>query len=545
MNLKQKIASMVQNQTPWLMKDRFFILCFLVFVVMCLHTRNGQWHGDFWEHSAVVRELATHILHPKHPQLLLDAPHAFYSPYAVMVALLARTLHLDAVTALSIMGLVNLGLFFLGFWLFVFALVPRHRSATAFYALLLTLFCWGSHPWVWSGFFHISAMGYVLPYPSTFAAALTLIVLGVNRLRVETSRQILLVPIFLIATTVLLSHPTTFLFLAVGLISQSCCAAKVFVPSQIVLIGSLLILAFLFAAFWPYFPLLGLFSDVSTSMRDSDSRVMYQHVMSSIWPSLIGVPLIIAGMRSNWRRPVVLMLVILSGIYLFGAISGKYSCGRLISYIVLLFHVAIAEHLSMLESRVGEMHTSIRLQRLILPASVMVLTLLLSLKPLISTLGRSFFEQPPTYKSYLFLSRFTGQYDVVMSDIESSWIVPTFGGKVVAASNPVAFVPDIDVRSGDLNRFFKRDALLSERQQIIQKYGANYLLIKKSENVGWQDLQQSFMLQGKVVFESDSFVLISLKRDPGKDATLYHNDDSRAFVKMREMSLHQTFSHEL
>jgi hypothetical protein len=489
---------------------------------MSLHTRNAEWVGDFWEHSAVVRELATHILHPKHPQLLLDALHVFFSPYAVMVAFLARALHTDAVTALSIMGLVNLGLLFIGFRLFVFAIVPKHRSTTAFYALLLTLFCWGFRPWVWSGFFHIGALGYVLPYPSTFAVALTLVALGVNRLRIETRRQIWLVPIFLIAVTVLISHPTTFLFFAAGLISQSC-AENVSVPYQIVLSGSLLILAFLFTVFWPYFPMLSLFSDASTSMRDMDSGVMYQHVVSSIWPSLIGVPFVIASIRSNWRRPLVLMLAILSVIYIFGAISGKYSYGRVISFIVLLLHITIAEHLSILESKAKEIHASIRIKRLIVPASVMVLTLLLSLNPLKNTLSHAFLGQPPSYKSYLFLSRFTDQYDVVLSDIESSWIIPTFGGKVVASAHPLAFVPDQDIRRSDIERFFNRKMILSERQTIIQKYKAKYLLLRKSNGVSWQDLQQSFMLQGQVMFENDKFMLISLKPNPEKVAHITKN----------------------
>jgi len=508
----------MQTLTSWLMKYRFPILCLSVFGVMCLHTRNGQWIGDFWEHSAVVRELATNILQPKHPQLLLDAPHAFYSPYAVIVALLARTLHSGAVMALSIMGLVNLCLLFLGLRLFVFSIVPKHRSATAFYALLLTLFCWGSHPWIWSGFFHIGVLGYVLPYPSTFAAALTLIALGANRLRIETKRQIWIVAIFFISVTVLISHPTTFLFLVVGLISQAC-AEKGSVPSQIVLVGGLLTLAFLVATFWPYFPMLSLFSDASTSMRDMQSRIMYQQVLSRIWPSLIVVPLIIANMRSNWRRPLVLMLVMLLGIYAFGAISGNYSYGRVIAYIVLLLHVTIAEHLSILESRVHQIHAPTWFQRLIVPASVMALALLLSFAPLRSTLAHASLKQEPTYKSYMFLSQFTGQYDVVMSDIKSSWIVPTFGGKVVAASNPLAFVPDYGVRRADLDRFFDRETVLSERQKIIQKYKANYLLLSKSEDVSWQDLKQSFMFQGQVEFESDRFVLISLKPILEKDTT--------------------------
>ena len=239
-------------------------------------------------------------------------------------------------------------------------------------------------------------------------------------------------------------------------------------------------------------------------MRDMNSIVMYQHVVSRIWPSLIGVPL-------------VLMLVILSGIYVFGAISGKFSYGRVVSYIVLLFHVTIAEHLSVFEFRVNKICASSWLQQLIVPASVMVLALLLSLTPLRSTLTHALLDQPPTYKSYLFLSRFTGQYDVVLSDIKSSWIVPTFGGKVVAAAHPLAFVPDQDVRRSDLDCFFNRETVFSERQKIIQKYKAKYLLLKKSDGVTCQELQQSFMLQGQVVFESDSFVLISLKHNPGKD----------------------------
>jgi hypothetical protein len=140
--------------------------------------------------------------------------------------------------------------------------------------------------------------------------------------------------------------------------------------------------------------------------------------------------------------------------------------------------------------------------------------------PLKSTLSRALPEQLPTYKPYLFLSRFTSQYDVVLSDIRSSWIVPTFGGKVVAVDpdHPLAFVPDQDIRKLDLDRFFNEEAAFGERQQIIQKYKANYLLLSKSELVNWQGLQQSFVPQGQVVFESDKFVLISLKPKPEEDA---------------------------
>ena len=260
----------IEAITLWLIKQRFTALCLLVFVLMCLHTRNGQWTGDFWEHSAVVRELSTNILSPNHPQLLLDAPHVFYSPYTVMVALLARTLHLDAITVLSIVGLLNLGLLFLGYKLFISSMVSKHQSETAFYALLLTLFFWGSQPWFYSGFFHIGVLGQVLPYPSTFAAAITLIALGINQLRIKTKQKIWLIPIFLITVTVLISHPITFLFLAAGLVSHLL-TEKNSVRFEIILTGSLLSLAFLVATLWPYFPVMKLF--IEKSSRSEERRV--------------------------------------------------------------------------------------------------------------------------------------------------------------------------------------------------------------------------------------------------------------------------------
>jgi hypothetical protein len=60
--------------SPYLLKYRFFILCLILFCLMFFQTINGQWAGDFGEHSAVIRELATHPFSPKHPVLSLDAP---------------------------------------------------------------------------------------------------------------------------------------------------------------------------------------------------------------------------------------------------------------------------------------------------------------------------------------------------------------------------------------------------------------------------------------------------------------------------------------
>jgi len=490
----------------WMIKYRYAILCLLVFVIMSLHTRNGQWYGDFWEHSAVVRELATNFSHPFHPLLLLDAPHAFYSPYAVLVALLARTFHLDAIQALSMMGLVNLGVWFVGLRLFVFSMVPAHRNAIAFYTLILTLFWWGSFAWAgFGGFFHIGVLGNILPYPSTFGAALAFIAIGLNQRRMETRRLAYFIPIFLVAVIVLISHPITFLFFTVALVSQSC-TDRGSVCYQLLLIGVLFGLTFLAAVYWPYFPV-GDFFLLESGKFHFSNRLMYHQVLSKIWPALLVIPLVIPTLKSKWRRSLVLMLMTLSGIYVFGAITDQYAFGRLISYIVLLLHIFLAEHISILEWKLHEIVGPRRLTPLVVPLGVILIAGLLSLKPLKFTLDKSVRDYPPTYKNYQFLSQFTGQYEVVLADIISSWMIPAFGGKIIAAEHAQAFIPDYDVRRSDVERFFNKGSTLSERQQVVQKYNATYLLLNKLMK---QHLMQTTMPHGRIVFENDNFILIFL-----------------------------------
>jgi hypothetical protein len=62
-------------------KVRYLILSMLLLVVMSGQALYGEWIYDFWEHSAVVKELSVHPLYPSHHLFLVDKPHAFASPY--------------------------------------------------------------------------------------------------------------------------------------------------------------------------------------------------------------------------------------------------------------------------------------------------------------------------------------------------------------------------------------------------------------------------------------------------------------------------------
>jgi hypothetical protein len=65
---------------------------------------------------------------------------------------------------------------------------------------------------------------------------------------------------------------------------------------------------------------------------------------------------------------------------------------------------------------------------------------------------------------------------VVLSDINTSWIVPSIRGKVVGALHPQAFVPDQKQRFDDVNTFFDADnkVLSNSKSQSPKNTGLDF-----------------------------------------------------------------------
>lgn len=72
------------------------------------------------------------------------------------------------------------------------------------------------------------------------------------------------------------------------------------------------------------------------------SYTLYNQVLSRIFPSLIGIPLLIRRIRLNWRDPLGVMFFFLIFIYFYGYISHAYGYGRVIFYIVLILQIIFA-----------------------------------------------------------------------------------------------------------------------------------------------------------------------------------------------------------
>jgi hypothetical protein len=154
----------------------YLLIACAVGVLLTVQTLGQHWSSDFWEHAAAVRELARRPFAPQHPLLPVDLPHHSFSLYTWVLALLVRFVGVAPITALQLAALLNLVLLLVAFPRFVGAMTGSRRAAP--FALVIVLLAWGPAAWRYSGFLNINSIGFVLPFPSMFAVALTLLAVG-------------------------------------------------------------------------------------------------------------------------------------------------------------------------------------------------------------------------------------------------------------------------------------------------------------------------------------------------------------------------------
>lgn len=483
-------------------KHRYALLAGLLLALMLFHTFRGAWISDFWEHAAVVRELATHPLSPRHPLLASDAPHAFYSPYALALAGVSRALGSDPVTVLAGAGIANLILLLLGLRWFVGVVFQGDRDAISFYFLLFLLVLWGREPWLWSGFLHLGALGHVLPYPSTLAAALMFGGLAAYARHLQTGRARWVAPLFPLLWICFLAHPTTALGMVVGLIAVFIGFARRPSARDVSLLLALCALPLLATGAWPYFDFLELLLQPALGHEFHDkSRLLYGDVFGRILPALAGVPILALRLRDDRRDTLAWLVLGLLAVYALGALTGSWGAGRVLGQLVLFLQLAIAVWVARLETR---------LSRRRFAALLGVLAIAVLWGGNVTWGWRQATERVGRAHRFHFLSEYVGQYDVVLTDLSTGLLVSTFGGKVVASPHPLYWIDDHDKRRRAVSRFFRGSTRLGARLRIIERYGAKFVLLDSRRIALTRCVTGDFTRLGDLVYEGDGMQLIAL-----------------------------------
>ncbi|MFH1413981.1 MAG: hypothetical protein ABIG56_03965 [Candidatus Omnitrophota bacterium] len=99
-----------------------------------------------------------------------------------------------------------------------------------------------------------------------------------------------------------------------------------------------------------------------------------------------------------------------------------------------------------------------------------------------------------------------GTYDVVISDLKTSWVLPTFSGKVVSFLKGNPLIKDRYERKRDNIRFFEKDTTKKEREELLEKYNVSFILL--NPRYVEEDIFADIKKLGSTVAEKDGLVLI-------------------------------------
>ena len=234
------------------------------------------------------------------------------------------------------------------------------------------------------------------------------------------------------------------------------------------------------------------------------------------------LPFLAATLKERNCKAIFLTIAGLAAIYALGYVTKKYSFGRVIAIILLFLQILIAIGVVCAFKQALLRWPSLRSCAPV-PTMLIVAAIIVTwFYPIVTrslTVANNLVSGRPLsmkllYGNLEFIARFLQPNDVVISDIHTSWMIPSFGGKVVAALHPLAFVPDHLVRTDDLVKFFKDDSTDLERARIQKKYQPKYLVINKLTQPNWKSMSAHYCSPGvgAKVFENQLFELILLDK---------------------------------
>jgi hypothetical protein len=484
----------------------FFIAASILFPFEAAKISRSEWGGDFWTHSAVVHELSFHLLHPKNPIIKSDIPHAFYSPYSLLVASFASLTHVNTIPALEIFAYLNLAFFLVSFYLFTKSIFKDHHQLVACTGLVLLLLFWGADPPGWSGFYHLIVLKDVLPYPSTFAMSLSFFVLSILAGRPSLNfMQSLFVIIF--SSIIFVSHPTTFIFLFLCTIALYRSFYSLSIQLTLAKTAVIMLPALLLCLLWPYFNIIDLFTTDNVIFHE-ESKVLYQDIPGKVWPAALALPALIFFKKDRVINFLSVSIGIMLLVYTAGDLTGKYGLSRLLSPIMIFSQFLIGYFLFY----VFETNRNFFKAYLLCCLTGFILCVYINRGLLIRTLDTFKPIQTHYYSKYAFLQKRVGRYDIILSDTNSNQYIPTFSGKVIAFKSPLYWVKDVNERKASVNSFFDPSTPDTLRQIIINKYHPDYLLIDRASG-----LKDSTLLwlkrNGRAVYTEDELWLITLQHD--------------------------------
>lgn len=466
--------------------------------------RAVTWEGgsDYWEHSATLHAFIDNPFHPRHPHLNTHGGSPRFGPQFLLIALICRALHWDALRAMSLAAVLNTLLFLTGIRVF-FASYFRHPLAPL-YGLLVMFGAW------WLGF-HYSNV-YALPvffsvasFPSTTALGLTLLgfALALGLLRAEVQRRPLaLLGLGLWAAAVFIIHPLTAVMSISGALLLAAVQPNVTWRARFEVAGAV-VLGVVLSHFWPYFSpwvvVRGGHGQDAGWAAESVKQAADLHVKRRLHEFYHPIALLSAlGLavlpllalpwfflrRERWfvalgtlsmglpfalnafvELPLGHRFLLLSMVYLHIGLV----------WLLLCLTPGYAGAFGFVRRRVGGFVSA-----LCVAATLLVFfahSVIVAREPQLSRR----YSRPESYvvSNMRAFAQAAGSDAVVLASPLLSWPLPTFGPKVIALYHEDPLVPDAEARETAVKRFLAPWVQDQERTQILAKYQVSHVLLNR------------------------------------------------------------------
>ena len=486
---------------------RFGVVSVLGFVPVLLETVRGTNEiFDFWEHAATVHQLMLHTTNPGNALLAIHTPSAFFSPYALLVALGAKLTGAGPVHALAAAGLVNYWLLIAGLWWFTRVFSDRRQAP--FYTLLFVWLLWGVNPWKYSGFFHLRALSAVIAYPSTFATALGMLTAALwhsNQSRRGRAQWLAVALTAVGLAVVVLTHPIAGTATAAALVAISLTTAGR--GRSLVLLIAVAAGAGLLCLAWPYYPVLHLLSN--EDVYDPSNATMYSSWIERIFPVLAALCLFFYDTGTLRRARLGIYCAVLLVVFVYGDLSRHYSDGRVISYIVIGAQIGLADLAAALERPALE---RLRGRWLVVVAGAIAVLAIAEVYNMRGGFRGSLpgtGAEPTVYGAYRAAVSGLPPDATVLTPLNQGLeaTIPVYAGRLVATHRPLAFVSDQGERQQAVSAFFSAQANDGYRREMIARYDVRYIVVPASPPASVAQVEQL----GSVIRRGTAFDTIAVK----------------------------------
>jgi hypothetical protein len=477
--------------------NRTFVICAVVYLLFCalsffvVRPSTLLYFTDYWEHRAILNEVARDGLRLTDPIYGEAASSRQYTPWSLALGYLVRLGRLDTDTAMAWGAMV----------VSILLVVGIHRFARVYYAhrwapalMLVVLNCaWGSWPLIWTGFYAFRSQLHGNYYPAALVFALTFTAWAsaLRLLRHHKTTILDAVLLWGVVACSVITHPLNAAFLIAGAAGFAVLEPGIALSRRVCVL--LLIAAGVaVTTAWPYFNPVSLagagFARGQATFNNFQFFYDPLFVIGLIGPALFALPGLPGLCRDRQMWMPLLGFVLTFAAYVLGGIADISVSHRLLAYIVLMLHLLMVRIiLDVLDGhppRLLDRFTTPSWRGLAIAGALFVLwQTAIALQQLTNPWANTHYPYP--------IHQVEAETNRVVASLppgarvlgwdSAALLMPSHGVLVASFPRPMPLSPTDAARQADYRRFFTPGVANCERKAIARRWGATHIAYLDNE----------------------------------------------------------------